>query len=92
MKMLKTVSIIITGKVQGVFYRQSTKELATVLGVRGEVKNMPDDSVHIVATGTDEQIERLITWCKQGPPKAKVTNVATEELPLKTFDKFSVVR
>ncbi|MEI9808619.1 MAG: acylphosphatase [Bacteroidota bacterium] len=73
--MLKTVSIIVTGKVQGVFYRQSTKEKATSLHITGEVKNMPDDTVHIIATGTGEQIEQLVSWCKQGPPKARVASV-----------------
>lgn len=90
--MQKTVSIIISGKVQGVFYRQSTKELAIVLGIKGEVRNMPDETVNIIATGSSDKIEQLIQWCKQGPPKAKVTNVTIEELPLRTFDKFSIVR
>ncbi len=90
--MLKTVSIIVTGKVQGVFFRQSTKELATVLGIKGEVRNMPDDTVHIIATGTDKQIERLMTWCKQGPPKAKVEKVIAEEQPLQQFEKFRIGR
>jgi acylphosphatase len=90
--MLKTVSIIVSGKVQGVFYRQSTKELATALGVKGEVRNMPDDTVAIVATGTDEQIEKLIKWCRLGPPKAEVTDVVVKELPVQSFDKFMIVR
>ena len=90
--MLKTVSIIVSGKVQGVFYRQSTKELATALGVKGEVRNMPDDTVEIIATGTEEQIERLIKWCWSGPPKASVTDVIVEELALKPFDKFTIAR
>jgi acylphosphatase len=90
--MLKTVSIIITGKVQGVFFRQSTKEKATALGIPGEVRNMPDDTVQIIATGTSEQIEQLIEWCREGPPKAKVTNVFITELPLQSFTKFNVVR
>jgi acylphosphatase len=90
--MLKTVSITVTGKVQGVFYRQTAKEKATELGIKGEVKNMPDETVKITATGTKEQIEQLIEWCRQGPPKAEVQNVITEEMPLQSFDKFSIVR
>jgi len=90
--MLKTVSIIVSGKVQGVFYRQSTKELATALGVKGEVRNSPDDTVAIIATGTEEQIEKLIKWCRLGPPKAEVTNVVVKEVPLQSFDKFTIVR
>ncbi|MEI9910843.1 MAG: acylphosphatase [Bacteroidota bacterium] len=90
--MMKTVSIIVTGKVQGVFYRQSTKEKATALGVKGEVKNMPDETVCIIATGNSNEIEQLIEWCRQGPSRAEVTNVIVEENPLKLFEKFSIVR
>jgi acylphosphatase len=69
--MLKTVSIIVTGKVQGVYYRQSTKEKARELQITGEVKNMPDDSVYIVATGSSEQLNQFIEWCKTGPSKSQ---------------------
>jgi acylphosphatase len=90
--MQKTVSIIVTGKVQGVFFRQSTREIATILGINGEVKNMPDESVHIIATGSADQIEQFLQWCRQGPPKAKVSDVTVEEMPLKSFDKFAIAR
>ena len=90
--MLTTVSIIVTGKVQGVFYRQSTREKAIASGITGEIKNMPDDTVHIVATGSAEQIEKLIEWCKQGPPKAKVSDVFVTGIPLQVFEKFAIVR
>lgn len=90
--MLKTVSIVVTGKVQGVFYRQSTREQALTLGITGEVRNMPDDTVHIIATGLAEQIEKLTEWCKQGPPRAKVNSVFAKELPLQAFEKFTIVR
>jgi acylphosphatase len=90
--MLKTVSIIVTGRVQGVFYRQSTREKATALGIKGEVRNRRDETVHIIATGYSEQLEQLIEWCREGPPKAKVTNVIVEEMNLELFDKFSIVR
>jgi acylphosphatase len=90
--MLKTVSITVSGKVQGVFYRQSTKELATALGLKGQVRNTPDETVEIIASGTAEQIEQLIKWCWSGPPKAKVSDVSTKEISLEIFDKFSVVR
>lgn len=63
-----------------------------MIGITGEVRNKPDETVEIVATGSADKIEQLIQWCRTGPPKAKVANVITEELPLKTFDKFSIVR
>ena len=90
--MLKTVSITVSGRVQGVFYRQSTKELAIALNIKGQVKNTPDDTVEIIATGEAEQIEQFIKWCRSGPPKAQVTNVEVKELPIKSFERFTVVR
>jgi acylphosphatase len=90
--MRQTVSIIVTGKVQGVFYRQSTREKAISLGITGEVKNMPDDTVHIVATGTASQIEQLIAWCRKGPPRAVVESVESTILPLQDFSSFTIAR
>ena len=90
--MLKTVSIIVTGKVQGVWYRQSAKEKATELGVTGNVRNQPDGSVAIIATGLAKQLDQFIEWCRQGPPRARVTNVEVTELPLQSFDRFVIER
>lgn len=90
--MLQTVLIIVTGKVQGVFYRQTTKEKANELGIKGEVRNMIDESVHIIATGTKEQLAQFAEWCWQGPPRANVKNITIEETNPRPFDKFSIVR
>lgn len=90
--MLQTISITVTGKVQGVFFRQSTKETALQLDITGEVKNMDDGNVKIIATGTKQQLDVLIEWCKKGPPKAVVTNVHVKNLPLQEFVCFSIVR
>lgn len=90
--MLKTLSIIVTGKVQGVWYRQSAKEKATELGVNGNVRNQPDGSVAIIATGLANQLDQFIEWCRQGPPRARVTNVEVTELPPQTFDRFVIER
>jgi acylphosphatase len=90
--MLKTVSIIITGKVQGVFFRQSTKEYANACDIKGEVKNMPDGSVHVIATGSEAQLDQLIDWCKKGPPKAIVEKVEATEIPIRHFDNFIITR
>ena len=91
--MLQTISITVSGIVQGVFYRQSTKEKALELGISGIVKNLPDGNVYIVATGTSGQLDQLVQWCKQGPPRAKVTavNVEEEESP-QVFTGFVIQR
>lgn len=90
--MQRTISITIAGKVQGVYYRQSAKEKALDLGLTGEVRNLPDGNVHIIATATQEQLAIFTDWCKKGPPRAVVTGVEILELPLKLFDHFSIVR
>jgi acylphosphatase len=87
-----TYSIIVTGKVQGVFYRQSTKEKAIAIGVKGIVKNENDGSVKIIATGSKEQLDKLIAWCRQGPPKAKVDTVNVKEELFRNFTSFSIER
>ena len=89
---MQTILIKIQGEVQGVFYRQSAKEIAGSLGIKGTVRNCEDDSVEIVATGTKEQLDKLIAWCKTGTPKAVVTNITTQELSLRQFNNFSVIR
>ena len=87
-----TISIIISGKVQGVFFRQSTREKALELGINGRVSNLPDGTVYIIATGTRPQLDALTAWCKQGPSRAKVTSAAVKELPLQLFDHFTIQR
>ncbi len=90
--MLQTISITVSGKVQGVYFRQSAKEKAIQLGLTGLVKNLRDGNVHILITGTPEQLESFKDWCKTGPPRAVVTGVEILELPLKLFDHFTIVR
>lgn len=90
--MLQTISILVSGKVQGVFFRQATKEKALELGVTGFVQNRPDGSVYITATGTDAQLQALAGWCRQGPPRAIVSTVETAEQELQEFDGFRIHR
>lgn len=89
--MLKTVTIRVSGKVQGVWYRQSTREKARELGITGVVRNRPDGTVWITATGTDNQLEDLITWCRSGPPKARVMQVETSPETLQEFESFEIL-
>jgi acylphosphatase len=90
--MEQTISITISGLVQGVYYRQSTKEKALELGVSGVVKNLPDGNVHILATGTADQLNELVHWCKQGPAHAKVSSVQVEPLDRQVFMSFVIQR
>ena len=90
--MLQTISVIVKGKVQGVFYRQSTREQARILQITGTVKNLPDGSVEIIATGTSEQLNQFTTWCRQGPSRAVVTDLIITPLSLQSFNDFSIIR
>jgi len=89
---MKTIRIKVSGRVQGVFYRQSTQEKAYELNLNGTVRNCEDDTVEIIATGHEEQLDKLIAWCRKGPPRAKVTGVFTQELSLQQFHNFSIIR
>ncbi len=89
---LRTISIRVSGRVQGVYYRQSTCEKARELGITGRVRNEPDDTVFILATGTSVQLEALTTWCRSGPPRAIVENLEIMELELQIFSRFAIER
>ena len=84
--------IIVEGKVQGVFFRKTTKQKSQELNITGWVKNTSDDKVEILAFGNTEDLSKFITWCKQGPPKAIVKNIHVEEIEIKDKPKeFSIV-
>ena len=89
---MQTIRLIIKGKVQGVYYRQSTREKAQQLGVSGTVKNLADETVEILASGTSDQLQQLKEWCRKGPPRALVTDVQEESLAPENFDGFRIVR
>jgi len=90
--MLQTISITVTGKVQGVYFRQSAREKATQLGITGFVKNQPDKTVYIIATGVQEQLGAFVAWCRQGPPQGQVSDVLVQPEMLQAFDRFSIHR
>lgn len=90
--MQQTISIIVSGKVQGVYYRQSTSEKARELGLTGYVQNRGDHTVFILATGSTDQLEALLNWCRVGPPRARVESVESTLQPLQSFDDFRVRR
>ena len=72
---MKSARAIVSGIVQGVFYRESTKEKARGLGLSGWVRNLPDGSVEAHFEGDESSISAMIKWLNQGPPHARVSNV-----------------
>lgn len=89
---MKQLSIIVSGKVQGVFFRASAKQKADELGIRGTVANLPDGRVYIEAQGSDENLNSFELWCRQGPPRAVVSNVELQSTGLKDFSDFKILR
>ena len=87
---MPTVLLHITGKVQGVYYRQSTRKKALSLGICGYVKNLPDRSVEVCATGDPDQLRELINWCHTGPPAARVEEVIVKEVKEERMEGFDV--
>jgi acylphosphatase len=85
-----TIHLIIKGKVQGVFFRASAKEMADSLGIRGWVKNAPDGNVEILATGNEDTLNRFISWCRKGPPRAVVSQVDVSKKEETGFDNFQI--
>ena len=85
------VNVIVSGRVQGVFFRASAKQKADELGITGWVKNTSDGNVEAVFEGLDKHVEEIIDWCKTGPRLAKVNNIKIIRLdPKKDFNNFSI--
>ena len=75
---MQTARLKIQGRVQGVFYRQSTRDRARSLGLTGWVRNAYDGSVEAEVSGDKAIVEQLIEWCRTGPPAARVDTVDVE--------------
>ena len=85
--------VLVTGKVQGVFYRQTARDKALKFGLTGWVRNLPNGNVEIVLEGSEEKIKEMVEWCKIGPFNAVVNDVKIEIKEHKgEFDDFSILR
>jgi acylphosphatase len=83
--------VVVSGLVQGVFYRATTRDVARGAGVKGYVRNLPDGRVEAVLQGDRARIEQVISFMRAGPPGARVTDVAVSWRPRKeTYDGFFV--
>ena len=89
---METIHLLITGKVQGVFFRATAKDVADEAGVKGWVKNTDDGKVEIVASGTKEQLNHFVEWCRKGPKRAVVSKVEHHEIEYQAFANFQIVR
>ena len=75
------MKFIVSGRVQGVFFRASTRAEAERLGLNGHARNLPDGSVEVVAHGDDVALMDLEKWLQHGPPSARVSSVVRGETP-----------
>lgn len=82
--------IWVRGKVQGVYFRASTKTKADLLGVKGSVRNESDGSVFMECEATENTLNQFIEWCKKGPPHARVDEVQVLEGELQHFTSFRI--
>ena len=89
---MPTNHLTIKGKVQGVFYRATAKDVANQLKLKGWIKNNSIGDVECMVTGSESNLKEFISWCKKGPPDAEVTEVIVEEKDEILFEKFSIVR
>jgi len=83
--------VFVSGRVQGIFFRSETRFEAKKRGVNGWVRNLPDDRVEAVFEGERENVEKLVEFCRQGPPGARVRGVeAAWEQYTGEFEDFEI--
>jgi acylphosphatase len=89
----RRVLIQVAGRVQGVFFRASTRDKAENLGLTGWVRNLPNGDVELLAEGEPGAFAQLLAWCHTGPRLARVdTCRISYQTPTGEFDRFSVLR
>ncbi len=86
------VHVLISGKVQGVGFRQYTRWKARKLKVKGWVKNLSDGRVEAMLLGNHKDVEEMIRICRRGPFMAEVANIETEEVPDQEFESFEIIK
>lgn len=89
---MKHLNIKITGKVQGVGFRETSKIIADQMGVKGFVRNEKDGSVYMEIEGGDILIAEMLEWCNEGPDRAIVENVEIHEAEIKGYKNFEVLK
>lgn len=83
--------VIISGKVQGVFFRAETRRAALAKGVNGWVKNQPDGTVEAVFEGPEEAVVSMLEWCKKGSPGSRVKDIDVSwDADQKAFSGFDI--
>ena len=87
-----THHIIVTGRVQGVFFRATAKKTAITLGLAGWVRNTENGDVELLVSGKEEKLEEFEQWCKVGPPQAVVKDVIISIEKVRHYDDFKILK
>jgi acylphosphatase len=88
---MRRVHVTISGRVQGVFFRARTEQTAVSMNLKGWVRNLQNGAVEAVFEGKEENIERMLAWCREGPRLAKVEHVdVIDETYTGEFERFSI--
>ena len=87
---MSAARFIVSGKVQGVFFRASTRAQALRIGLRGLARNLADGDVEVIAAGDAQALDRLEAWLRTGPPNARVTGVERDAFDGEVPDGFEV--
>ena len=80
---------LVTGRVQGVFFRASAVDVASGLSLSGYAKNLPDGNVEVIACGQADAIDKLAAWLREGPRMASVTGVDEKQVEYRDFEGFA---
>jgi len=89
---METVHLLISGKVQGVFFRDSARREAQKLGITGWIKNRKDEKVEAMISGDEKEVKVFVDWCKSGPDRAEVEEVIVSKKEQTHFKKFEILR
>ncbi|MDE3185416.1 MAG: acylphosphatase [Bacteroidota bacterium] len=89
---METVHLLISGKVQGVFFRDSSRMAAQKLKITGWIKNRQDGKVEAMISGEEKNVKAFVDWCKSGPERAKVEEVIVSTKEKTSFEKFEIKR
>jgi acylphosphatase len=82
--------VLVSGEVQGVFFRDTCRRVAGQQGVAGWVRNLPDGRVEAVFEGDPESVERLVSWARRGPSRARVTALTVHDEPVERLTAFEI--
>ncbi|SEK87190.1 acylphosphatase [Colwellia chukchiensis] len=80
----------VQGKVQGVYFRASSQQMAIEYGLSGYARNLPNGDVEVLMCGTQENIDKMLNWLQHGPPQAEVSQVDVEQVPWQEHHFFAI--